>query len=457
MDGVNFSTALSNVLNSSDGSINELKAINAAILAGDGIDQIIESIAEEHPDLAKALKNNKNTLKKPDVETQKLMGENLNLSADIAKKLGVNQNATIGEVFDAAFSKISQQANKQNAHKADTALTLNTTFGTDTTSETSSKNNFFGLQNLTSEVIDLMCILLCQESKSQLVETLKEVLKQKVSARQELSSEHLQKTQDSLTEQVEAQKKAAEAKKASIFKSIFSAIASVVGCIIGVATTVATLGAGSALGIAMIGLSVASLGCTLVSSSCSIAATCIEDQDTKNTLNKVALGCGIGAAVVGLAASVGNLAGGALKGALEATKIVGKNLIKGLSKSILKIAKTAAKSVAKETIKNSSKLSKGIQISGNIASALATIAEGAAEIYSGAINIQAAKIQKELANLKIDIAKLDQEIATLAAFIETITQDIQKFIENILNCERNAVEALHARTDTEQKISQQIA
>lgn len=414
MDGVNFSTALSNVLNNSDGSVSELKAINAAILTGDGIDQIIEGIAEEHPDLAKALKNNKNTLKKPDIETQKLMGENLNLSADIANKLGINQNATIGEVFDAAFSKISQQANAQTTGKADT------------TSETSSKNNFFGLQNLTSEVIDLMCILLCQESKSQLVETLKEVLKQKTTARQELSSEHLQKTQDSLVEQVEAQQKEEEAKKASLFKSIFSMISSVVSTIFSVAiaaaTIVGTAGIGTAAAVLLVSgavLSCVSTAASIAASSCSIAAVCTTDTDAKDKLNKAALGLGICAAIIGFAAGISNTAGAAKSGVTALTK--------------------------------------AIEIVGDIASGLATIAEGATEIYSGALNIQAAKIQKELANLKIDITKLDQEIATLAAFIETITQDIQKFIEDILNCEQEAVEALHARTDTEQKISQQIA
>lgn len=409
MDGINFSTAISNVLNN-DSSVSESKAINAAILTGEGIDQIIEGIAEEHPDLAKALKNNKNTLKKLDAETQKLMGKNLNLSADIANKLGVNQNATIGEVFNAAFSKISQQANAQTTGKADT------------TSETSGKNNFFGLQNLTSEVIDLMCILLCQESKSQLVETLKEVLKQKTTARQELSSEHLQKTQNALIEQVEAQKKAAEAKKASLFKSIFSMITAVITAAVAVGIAVASAGTGAAAAALLISGAVASCVSAAVSiaaSSCSIAAVYTTDTDAKDKLNKAALGLGIYAAIIGFAAGISNTAG-AVKSGVTA-------------------------------------LTKAIEIVGDIASGLATIAEGATEIYSGAINIQAAKIQKELANLKIDITKLDQEIATLAAFIETITQDIQKFIEDILNCEQEAIEALHARTDTEQKISQQIA
>lgn len=409
MDGINFSTAISNVLNN-DSSVSESKAINAAILTGEGIDQIIEGIAEEHPDLAKALKNNKNTLKKLDAETQKLMEKNLNLPADIANKLGINQNATINEVFNAAFSKISQQANAQTTGKADT------------TSETSGKNNFFGLQNLTSEVIDLMCILLCQESKSQLVETLKEVLKQKVSARQELSSEHLQKTQNALIEQVEAQNKAAEAKKASIIKSVFSMLTAFITAAVAVGITVASAGTGAVAAAMLMAGAISSCVSAAVSTAasiCSIIAVTTTDTDAKDKLNKVALGLGIAAAFIGLVAGISNTAGAAKSGVTALTK--------------------------------------AIEIAGEVASGLATIAEGATEIYSGVLNIQAAKIQKELANLKIDITKLDQEIATLAAFIETITQDIQKFIEDILNCEQEAVEALHARTDTEQKISQQIA
>ena len=54
-----FTAALNNVLAASDGSIDELHAINQAILTGEGIDQIIEAFEEENPAFAQALRKNK--------------------------------------------------------------------------------------------------------------------------------------------------------------------------------------------------------------------------------------------------------------------------------------------------------------------------------------------------------------------------------------------------------------
>ncbi len=391
-----YTESLNSIINNSRGSVEKLNAINIAIITGEGIDQIIESFAEENPEFAKQLRNNKNILQKPEVSYEKLIQQQLQISPDIAKQLGINTNATIGEFNAAVFNKIATTNAKD-------------------TSNGNAINTFFGSNNLSSEMLDLMCILLCQSSKSELVETLKEVLKSKVQQRQELSDEYLMKTKGAISENVEAQIKQAEAKKVSLFKSIFNMIAAVVSAVVAVAVTVATGGVAAPFLIAGAALAVTSALVTCASSACSIAAINSTDSEEKEKLNKIATGLGIASAVLGLAGSVSSGIGIFKVGLQGAAKII-------------------------ETV-------------GSIATAFSSAAQGAAEIYSGALNIDAAKLQKELANLNIDMAKLDQEIETLVTFIDSLGQDIQKFIETILQCEQEAADALHDKTETEKYIA----
>lgn len=394
-----YTEALNLIINNSGGSIDTLNAINTAIITGEGIDQIIESIAEENPEFAKQLKTNKNTLQKPKVSYDKLLLQQLQISPEIAEQLNINTNATISEFIAAAFNKTITANNKN-------------------TSNSNNINTFLGSNNLNSEIIDLMCILLCQSSKSQLVETLKEVLTSKINQRQEASNVYSAKTNDAINANAETQIKQAEAKKVSLFKSIFSAIAAVVSAVVAVAATAATGGASAFLIVGAVAACTCALG-TIASSACSIAAIYTENPEKKETLNKLAMGLGIASAIIGLAGSV----------------ISGVGLSKLGTLAVSNIVKTA----------------------GSIANSISSAAQGVAEIYSGALNIDAAKLQKELANLNIDMAKLDQEIETLVTFIDSLGQDIQKFIENILQCEQEAVNALHDRTETEIHIAQKIA
>ena len=431
-----YSTALNTVLAASDGSVDELNAINHAILTGEGIDQIIESFAEENPTFTNALKNNKDKLKKPEGELSELMEANVEIPKELAEKLGLATSKTNEAKVTVSIGIFTQAALKQHLKEND---------------------NTFGLGNLNSETIDLLCLLLCQESKTELIETLKATLKSKVAERANLSSEYQEKTVNMANEQVEAQKAAEAAKKASIFSAIFNAIAAVIGCIVGAIITAATLGAGTAIGATIIALSVAACVCTLASSGCQIAAICTDDPEVKDKLNKASMGLGICGAVIGLAASIGNLAGGAIKGFVEGAKIIGKGLVKGLTKSILKIAKNAAKSAAKSAVKDLNKITKLFEMFGNISTAITSMAQGGTEIASGILNIESAKTQRSLADIKIQMAKLDQEIETLVAFIDSLTKDVQKFMEDFLKNEQEAVETLHAKSDVELQLAQKPA
>ena len=94
---------------------------------------------------------------------------------------------------------------------------------------------------------------------------------------------------------------------------------------------------------------------------------------------------------------------------------------------------------------------------GNISTAITSMAQGGTEIASGILNIESAKTQRSLADIKIQMAKLDQEIETLVAFIDSLTKDVQKFMEDFLKNEQEAVETLHAKSDVELQLAQKPA
>ncbi len=488
-----YSTALNTVLAASDGSVDELNAINHAILTGEGIDQIIESFAEENPEFAQALRDNKDKLKKPDVELSQLTELNIEIPKELAEKLGLaGTNNTNGKTT-VNIGEFTQAALKETLKEND---------------------NTFGLGNLNSETIDLLCLLLCQDSKSKIIETLKETLKSKVAERANLSNEYQEKTVDMLNEQVEALKAAKAAKRMSIFSAIANAILSVFITAASVAFTVATCGAGAAaIAVAAIAVtaSIASTAASVASAGCTIASLATDDPEKKEKLDKATLGLGIASAVFGLIGSgveiAGSIAFSAAKiganAAMTAAKAAGTTISKASAKAIGKAAaeaaegiiKKAGKEVAEEMlekiVKNTAKgaireaseeiskeamesiaeattkavtrkllrgdLVKHLDNISTIITIGSSLIQGATNIASGALNIESAKTQRSLDNIKIEMAKLDQEIETLIAFIDSLTNDVQKFMEDFLKNEQEAVETLHAKSDVELQLAQKPA
>ena len=492
-----FTEALNSVLSASDGSVDELHAINQAILTGEGIDQIIEAFAEENPSFAQALKNNKNNLKKPDVELNQLMELDIEIPKEVAEKLGLSDINNSNEKTTVNIGNFIQAALKETLKD---------------------NENTFGLGNLNSETIDLLCLLLCQNTKSQIINTLKEKLKTKIAERRNLSDEYQTKTSEIAKNEIETIKAAEKAKKMSIVSAVLSAVLAVVVTAISIAVTIATCGAG-AVAIAMAAIAVtaavASAAASIAGAGCTIAALETNDQDKKETLNNASLGLGIASAVLGLvgggaeiagslvstAAKAGSSAASAVartagsivaqevtetagKVAAEAAESVVKNAVKNIAEeSLEKIVKGAAKGAAKKAIQETM-----IGVSDDIAEAMAeatakavtkkvlkdnlvkilqkmdtivtfgnSATQGAIQIATGAMNIESAEKQKELAEIKIELAKLDQEIETLVAFIDALTQDIQKFMEDYLKNEQEAAETLQAKGDIELQLSQKTA
>ncbi len=492
-----FTSALNTVLQASNGSMNELQAINQAILTGEGIDQIIENFADENPEFAQALKNNKNNLKKPDVELSLLMESEIEIPKELAEKLELAGTKTTDATIKVSIGSFTQAALKESLKE---------------------NENTFGLGNLNSETLDLLCLLLCQDSKSQLIETLKQTLKSKVAERQNLSNEYLEKTTNIAKEEVEALKAAEKAKILSIISSVLSAVLAVVITVVSVAATIATCGTGAPAIIAAavsVTLSIMSTVSSVAASGCTIAGACTDDQDKKDKLNSASFGLGIASAVLGIlgcgADIAGSIASSAAKAgtsaAKAAAKAAGSSISKETSKAIgkaaaeageavikdatkkmaketlKKIVKNAAKSAAKEAIKEAGKeiteeaaetiaeeaakavtkqliknsLQKTLEITNDILTAGNSIIQGATEIATGVLNIKAANKQRSLDEIKIDMAKLDQEIETLVAFIDALTQGIQNFIEDFLKNEQEAAETLQAKGDIELQLAQKNA
>jgi len=433
-----FTAALNSVLAASDGSIDEMHAINQAILTGEGIDQIIEAFAEENPTFSEALKNNKTRLKKPDIAPSQLMALDIEIPQEVAEKLGLSYTQLNNNKVTVNMGSFRQAVLKE-------ALQDN--------------ENTFGLGNLNSETIDLLCLLLCQGSKSQIISTLKETLLTKVTAKQELHNEYLSATKDMVQEEIKAIKTAEEAKKTAIIKAAVNIALAVVTTAVSIGITIATAGAGGFL-IAGAVLSVVSAIATCSASACTITAVCSEDKDLQEKLNNAALGLGIAAAVIGIVSCLCNLTGGARAAAKATEKVAGAAVKEGTKATTKKITKEGTKELAEEGAQELDKLEKfrkSFQILGNISNIFASLGQGATEIYSGVLNIKSAKINRALDDIKIEMAKLDQEIETLKSFIDALTQYIQKFTEDYLKNEQEVAETLQAKGDIELQLSQKLS
>lgn len=275
------------------------------------------------------------------------------------------------------------------------------------------------LGEIGAEDIEMLCILLCQKSKSELVKTLKATLESKVDQRNRLNDDYTKKQMEVVEQQQKAEKEAKKAKVRGIFKSIFGAVAAVVGLAVSIVLAAGTLGAASAGSVAMIaacvgiGLSVVSTACTLTTSGLSIATLCGKGNDKMNMANMIIGGIG---AVAGLAAAICSGIG-----AYNAAK----NVVEG-AKSLSTTVKTVC----------------------NTVNGLTQIAEGSLGVADGAENIKAAKVQRDLETIKIQLFELDEDIKILSQFMDSLSEDVQEFIKNMLECEQLAASELKNMVDS---------
>lgn len=279
-----------------------------------------------------------------------------------------------------------------------------------------------GIDQMDANDIALLCMLLCQQSKSVLVNTLKATLESQTKQRATLNDECMKKQKEIAEKQAKQIKEAEKAKVRNIFKAIFGVVGAVIAVVVSAAITFATAGAGGvAFGLAVAGLTLAIAGaaCSITSAGLSIGAMYTENEEVKAKLAKANMAIGIAGAVFGIAASV-------CSGFANA-----QQTIAGVAQAV----KTAS----------------------DIASGVSSVGSGALDIADGAINIESAKVQRSIANLKIEMEKLDQNIETLSQMIDQVTEDIQQFIKNVLECEQMVANELRIMMETLTRLAEQKA
>ena len=367
--------------------------------------------------------------------TKKLFNENTLLRptyrlCDALDKLNdiINRNSNITRFFNKSgahltypefVTKCFEKLIKHNFIK--TSKSNKTNFKSKTTR---SQANILGqktinMLKLSPEVLSLFCLLITQDSKSKLTDTIKQILSAKIKDRDAVSKKFLQETEKQVAEQIKSAKAQSRSKILGIFKAIGSAVAAIIGVAVTSTLTVLTAGGSTPLMIAACascGLAFAGAICTCASSGFSIATAYTDSPKLKATLNKINMGLGIAGAVLGIAGAI-------CSGGASIAKIFSSapEIAMNISKSIVRTIKTI----------------------GKITQAATTAVQGGLQTTEGAFNINLAKISKRLAASKIELEQLDSEIAQLKSFIDMLSSTLQTFIQNMLECEEKAAAMLN--------------
>ncbi len=322
------------------------------------------------------------------------------------------------------------------------------------------------------ESMECLCLLLTMGSKSKLVETLKEALKDKIRVRDEINQKYLKETIEVNAKNVKAKNDQIAAEKKRKAWGIFGAIVSAIVTIVATVATVMTCGAASPLGVLAIA------GCTacLASSSLTIAAACVTDPVLKEKLQTAATILGIIGTLLTIISSVGAYnaaAKAAQKAATEGVMIEMADL--GSQAANAGKVAVGAENAAQAAINGVGKW----QAFKNLLSSICTVKAGAQQIpylqtinavfasitgvTSGVTNIinsanemRLSELEKQLAESKINQKKIDQEIAVLSKAIEICSNNLQQCIQDILANEEKAAQTIQQMMDTSLKLDRQI-
>ncbi len=375
---------------------------------------------------------NENTLSKP-----------LYKLSDALDKLNdtINGNSNIAHFFNKSGTQLTypefvtkcfEKLVQNNFIKISKSNETNSTSETTKTPENTSEKKTVDMLKMSSEVLSFFCLLITQDSKSKLIDTLKQTLNTKIKDREAVSNEFLKETEKQIAEQIKAAKAQSRSKILGIFKAIGSAIGAIVGVVVSAALTVFTAGGSTPLMVAACagcGLAFAGAICTCVSSGLSIASVYTDDSELKAKLNKINMGFGIAGAVLGIA-------GALCSGGASIAKIFSSapQIAANISKSVVKAVKTI----------------------GTLTQAATTAVQGGLQITEGAFNVNLAKINERLAESKIQLEKLDSEIEKLSSFIDMLSSTLQTFIQNMLECEEKAAAMLNESSNTQLSLAANI-
>jgi len=368
-------------------------------------------------------KNNK--LTNPTYKLADLGNINIPIDKEAAKCLGIGKGKlSLPQFIDACINKLVGSGviqGKTGTKKTESITSIVTS------------NNKIDLSKLSAESLALLCLLTTQNSKSKLIETLKNALQSKINERQNTNNELIaakNKSAAEITESIKAQKKS---KIRGIFKAIFSAITAVIGTIVSAVITVATAGGATPLVVAAyagLGLAIAGAICSCVGSGLTIASLCTDDSKLQERLGKANLAFGISSAILGL----------------------GSALCSGVSTigSFFTKAPAIAKNISQSVIK-------AVRTGGELIKATTTAAEGSLQIADGVENTKLAKNLIKIAETKIKIEELDAEIKVLANSIKSIQNFLEMFIKNMLEAEEKSASTINDASNTMLTIANKIA
>lgn len=272
------------------------------------------------------------------------------------------------------------------------------------------------LSKLDGDSLAFLCVMLCQKSKSEMVQTLKNVLSAKIKDKEATNAAYLDKLNETAQKNLDAIEAQKAAKKRSLFKAIFSLFATIVTTIVGVALTVSTFGAAApALCVAAATLTVVGGLASATSDVLTIAMVCEKDPEKQQKLNTACMALGICGAVLSIGACIFS----AVKAPQEAAKL----------------------------IKNLSRIAEGVS----------SAVSGGFDIWNGAANLELAKTQKELADMKIALEQVDFDIKQLTEFIDHINEFVEAFIKNMLEGEEAAASTLQADAAANETLAAEVA
>lgn len=260
---------------------------------------------------------------------------------------------------------------------------------------------------LDSEILDCMVLLITMDSKSKLIQTLRDTLQAKIKDRAAKNQQYLDKTAEADKKNAEEIKKAKEAearqKRWGIIGAVFSAIAAAVSCFV----TVATFGAAAPVA----ALAIAGCVATCAGSICTSIGLATGNEDWQ----KAGMWLGIAGAVLSLASGVG--------------------------------------SIFTKAVEKAPELLKTLSIIANFTSG---VTNSTNQIVNGVIQLDLAESQKELANIKIELDKLNKQIELLSDMIDKIANSIQNFMKDLFQDEEEVAQMVQQMMNTNLSIEQNV-
>lgn len=329
----------------------------------------------------------KPSLRKPEVSVGQLAEQTMTIAPEVAKMLNLSAQPTLGEFITACTGKLTDNIGKIASD--------------DKVREAGGNPGKFD-----SEMLDCLILLLTMDSKSNMIQTLKNALQAKINDRKAANQKLIDKNTEVADKNAEAikQQEEAEAKRKAwgILGAVFSIVAAIASCLL----TVATCGAATPLA----ALAIAGCVLTVAGSVCTIAGLATGNE----TAQKVGMWLGVAGGVLSLGAGIGSI--------WAATQHA-SNLLK-----ILSIVSGAA----------------------------AGVTSGTGQIVNGFAQEDLAETEKELANAKISLDKLQQQIDLLSDMIDKIANSIQNFMKDLFQDEEEVAQMVQQMMKTSLDIEQNV-